>query len=357
MHHRRHLVGAIAALCSKFSNLPSAASHPLQGSNLGSWQDLGPIALQPRQEHTAVALNETTFALVGGIIPAEGSDGGNTPDNWATTDMFQLYDTVTGQWTLGPPLPYAVNHANTVVVDGRVYLLGGLAPAADGNWVKTGQSYVLDDLDGGWRVLEPIPDPVARGSASVGAAGDLVFLAGGMTQLTPQSTVASVIAYNVTADRWITDLLPDLPEPRDHAGSAVVNGTLYVVGGRAFGQNNTKDTVFALDLDDARAGWSTRAGRMPTPRGGVAAAAVGDRIYTFGGEGNQAEGSNGVFSETEAYHVASDTWEKLQRMEVPRHGSWAVAIGDGVYLPGGGVRQGGAAVQRFDVFWPPAQSK
>ncbi|TLS26756.1 hypothetical protein PpBr36_04287 [Pyricularia pennisetigena] len=351
MHHRHYLLGAIAALSS---NLPSTACHPLQGTDLGSWQDLGFIALQSRQEHTAVALNDTTFALVGGIIPAEGSDGGNTPDSWATTNMFQLYDTATGEWSLGPPLPFAVNHANAVVVDGKVYLLGGLAPDADGNWVKTGQSYVLDGLGGGWSALRPMPDEASRGSAAVGAAGDLLFLAGGMTRLIPQSTIASVVAYNVTADEWITDL-PDLPEPRDHAGSAVIDGTLYVVGGRAFGQNNTKDTVYALDLQDPEAGWETKQGHMPTPRGGVAAAAVGHKIYTFGGEGNQAEGSGGVFSETEAYDVVSDSWERLREMEVPRHGSWAVAIGDGVYLPGGGVRLGGAAVDRFDVFWPPAQ--
>ncbi|KAI6362360.1 hypothetical protein MCOR25_006235 [Pyricularia grisea] len=353
MHHRRYILSAVAALSS---NIPSAACHPLQGTKLGSWQDLGPIALQPRQEHTTVALNETTFAIVGGIIPAEGSDGGNTPDSWATTDMFQLYDTATGEWSLGPTLPFAVNHANTIVVDGKVYLLGGLAPDEVGNWVKTGQSYVLDGIDDGWKVLQPIPDEVSRGSASVGAAGDLIFLAGGMTQLIPQDTIASVIAYNVTANEWITDL-PDLPEPRDHAGSAVIDGTLYIVGGRAFGQNNTKDTVFALNLDDAQAGWKTKEARMPTPRGGVAAAAIGNKIYTFGGEGNQAEGSSGVFSETEAYDVVSDSWERLQKMEVPRHGSWAVAIGEGVYLPGGGVRQGGAAVDRFDVFWLPAPSK
>lgn len=351
MMYQRSFTYALAVLVT--SCLPSATANPLKRSELGSWQDLGPIPLQPRQEHTAVALNKTTFAIIGGIIPVEGGSGGNSPSDWLTTNMLQLHNTATKQWALGPPLPFAVNHANTVVVGGKLYLLGGLAPSPEGNWVATGESYVLDEDHGSWKPLRPVPDGFARGSAAVGEARGLIYLAGGMVNLIPQDTIDSVVAYDVSSDEWVTDDLPALPAPRDHAGSAVVDQTLYVVGGRAFGQNNVKDTVFALDLSDVPAGWETRQGRMPTPRGGVAAAAIGGRIYTFGGEGNPAEGSNGVFADTEAYDVATDSWKRLGRMPVPRHGSWAVAVGKGVYIPGGGIRQGGAAVDKFDVFWPP----
>lgn len=347
----------------------AAAAPPSAPKGGGTWQDLGPIALQPRQEHTAVVLNATTLALVGGIIPVANGSGGNSPSDWVTTDMFQLYNAATETWALGPSLPFAVNHPNTVVVENKLYLLGGLEPDAQGNWVATGKSYVLDltALDGSssssasWRPLASAPADLVAGSAAVGAGRDgRVYLAGGLRQLIPQDTVASVLAYDTAADAWLAP--SELPAAaatmpgggRDHAGSAVVDGTLYVVGGRRNGQENVRDTVFALDLRDPAAGWATRAGRMPTPRGGLAAAAVGRRIYTFGGEGNPANGSMGVFPESEVYDVERDCWERLEPMELPRHGLWAVALADGgVYLPGGGIRQGGAAVRKFDVFWPP----
>ncbi|KAL8284497.1 hypothetical protein RB597_001960 [Gaeumannomyces tritici] len=357
---------ALAALCLALSAsaTPIAAAPRPATKNLGRWQLLSPIALQPRQEHTVVALNATTLALVGGIVPAPGGGGGNSPSDWVTTDMFQLYNVKTATWSPGPALPYAVNHANTVVISDSLYLLGGLVPNAEGNWVATGATHVLRGISslaasssgGGpqWQALAPIPEGAARGSAAVAAHDGRVYLAGGMRQLIPQDTVGTVVTYDVAADAWIAAAAPSMPEGRDHAGSAVVGGTLYVLGGRFQGQDNVRDTVFTLDLSDVAAGWATRPGRMPTARGGVAAAAVGSKIYTFGGEGNPANGTAGVFSETEAYDVRADAWQRLAPMEVPRHGSWAVSMPNGgVYVPGGGIRQGGAAVDTFDVFWPP----
>ncbi|KAL8393815.1 hypothetical protein RB595_003533 [Gaeumannomyces hyphopodioides] len=362
---------AALALALSASATPIAPKTTTAAARLGHWQALNPIALQPRQEHTAVALNATTFALVGGIIPAPGGGGGggNSPSDWATTDMFQLYNVETARWTLGPTLPFAVNHANTVVVGDSLYFLGGLVPDPDGNWVASGASHVLHNIsslpasaaaDGPqWQPLAPAPAGAARGSAAVAAHGGRLYLAGGMLRLIPQDTIDSVVAYDVAADAWVPSaslppLAATMPEARDHAGSAVVDGTLYVLGGRRWGQNNVRDTVFALDLSDLAAGWAVRPSRMPTARGGVAAAAIGSKIYTFGGEGNPTNGSAGVFADTEAYDVRADAWERLAPMEVPRHGSWAVSMPDGgVYVPGGGIRQGGAAVERCDVFWPP----
>jgi N-acetylneuraminic acid mutarotase len=113
-----------------------------------------------------------------------------------------------------------------------------------------------------------------------------------------------------------------------------------------------KGDVFALDLGRLEKGWVTKAGKMPTPRGGVCAGAVGSKVYVIGGEGNPAEGSEGVFDQVEAYDIRKDTWESLGKMEVPRHGTSAVVVGRGVYIPGGGIKLGGAPVDTFNVFYP-----
>jgi N-acetylneuraminic acid mutarotase len=59
-----------------------------------------------------------------------------------------------------------------------------------------------------------------------------------------------------------------------------------------------------------------------------------------------------VFDQVEVYDTRRDRWERMGKMKVPRHGTSAVAVGDAVYIPGGGVKQGGAPVDTFDAFYP-----
>jgi hypothetical protein len=60
----------------------------------------------------------------------------------------------------------------------------------------------------------------------------------------------------------------------------------------------------------------------------VAADDVGNRIYTFGGEGNLK------LPPTEMYQVENCEWEVLAHMKIPRHGIKAVAVGGNMFIPG-----------------------
>ena len=90
---------------------------------------------------------------------------------------------------------------------------------------------------------------------------------------------------------------------------------------------------------------------MPTARGGLACAAVGELIYCMGGEGNP-EVKSGIFGQVEVYDTTKDEWSKLEDMPVARHG-WGIAVVEGkIYVPGGGVAAGTAPTDYFDVFTP-----
>jgi N-acetylneuraminic acid mutarotase len=315
-----------------------------------SWTGLAPIPVAPRQEHITVAVSSTTLAILGGIIPV-----GN---GYNTTDIMQLYDIPTNKWRSAAPIPVPLNHPNAAAVDGKIYLLGGLVVAPDGAWRAVPNSWVYDPATDAWKELDPMPT-VPRGSSAIGVYKKTIYLAGGMTVLVPgpggeQGSVVAVSALDTASGKWTT--LPaaaqQIPERRDHVGGAVVGRSFYVLGGRDRGQVNVRDTVFMLDLEKQDGGWITKAGKMPTPRGGVAAAAVGSKVYTFGGEGNPAAGTSGVFNETEVYDTTTDTWEKLQPMALPRHGTSAVAIGNTIFIPGGGIAQGAGPVATLDAFNP-----
>jgi hypothetical protein len=57
-----------------------------------------------------------------------------------------------------------------------------------------------------------------------------------------------------------------------------------------------------------------------------------------------------LHGEVEAYNPTTNTWRSLPQMPTPRHGIWAAVIGNRVYIPGGGVVQGFGASNINEVF-------
>jgi len=304
------------------------------------WEPLASVPIGGTlQEHTTVALSDSLLAVVGGLV-----EGG------ATTDNVLLYDIPTDTWNQASPLPIALNHPNVVGVDGKIYVLGGLS--GESGWPAVKNTFVYDPKTDEWEELQSIPDGLQRGSSVMGVYGSKVYLAGGIPGT--RASMDDVSIFDLETLEWleVPEEASKIPAPRDHGGGAVINGKFYVVGGRESGLQNVRDTIFILDLEDLESGWTTSEATMPTARGGISVAAVGEKIYVFGGEGNPEEGTNGVFGNVEVYDVEKDEWEELEPMDLPRHGTSAAAVGGKIYIPGGGVVQGVGATSVFDVYVP-----
>ncbi|KAI0139327.1 hypothetical protein GGR57DRAFT_488656 [Xylariaceae sp. FL1272] len=322
-----------------------AVAAPRNTSRTPQWKPLANLP-RARQEHGIAAIDNNTIAIVAGVFS-------DSPGVVATTSSLQLYDIPSNTWRNATSVPFSVNHPNVVAVDGLLYVLGGLVdapvlpPGTTIDWIASGESHVYDAATDSWTQLTSMPSGTERGSAIVGVYGDLIYLAGGMTVLSDayQDSLTLVTAYNITSDEWVRlpAIAANIPEGRQHGVGAVIGDELYVIGGRWFGQKNVRDTAFVLDLNDLAKGWITNEERMPTARGGLSGAVVGDQFYTFGGEGDPNT-TTGVFPQTEVLDTKSGVWTKLAPMAVPRHGTQAVAVGNGIYIPGGGLQQDGLAV-------------
>jgi N-acetylneuraminic acid mutarotase len=195
--------------------------------------------------------------------------------------------------------------------------------------------------------------PDARGSSAVGVYAGKIYLAGGMTLLQAykggtQNSQATVSSYDTETDTWDTNY-PPLPEPRQHVGYSVVGSAFYVIGGREDGIYHYHNTTYAMDLENPTH-WTILA-PMPTARGSLPCAPIGHKIYCFGGEGNR-ENPDRVFNETQVYDTISDTWKNLKPMGVPRHGFGVAAVGDRIYVPGGGVTTAFYPTGINDVYVP-----
>ncbi|KAK0644154.1 hypothetical protein B0T16DRAFT_438335 [Cercophora newfieldiana] len=309
-------------------------------STPGTWRTLAPVPAGAIHEQAVVVLDSSRIAIVGGILESGGM-----------IDGVYIYDVTKDTWKKAASLPISVNHANAAVVDGKMYVLGGMTGA---NWGGTPRSWVYDPATDKWTSIAAMPTAEARGSAVMGVYGKVIWLASGKTKSGGES-VTTVSAFDTASGKWLTDIpqkAKNIPEGRDHGGGGIVGTKFYQLGGSLGAIENRKDTVFVLDLEDLSKGWITAKGKMPTPRRGFATGILGTKIYTFGGEGNPDKTYGGVFEEVEVYDTVTDTWASLAPMKIPRHGSAAVVIDGKIYIPGGGTAMGTPATAAFDVYSP-----
>jgi N-acetylneuraminic acid mutarotase len=322
-----------------------ARSESLSQSPKRCWKSLAPIKGGVRQEHNVVAWGDTVYILCG--LRKNVSE--------ETTAAVEAYNTRTNTWTELTPAPVPLHHANVAVVDGKIYILGGIKGPIFGG-VPTGLSFQYDIASNKWKEISPMP--YGLGSAAIGVHKKKIYLAGGIQ---PRGNVSGnrfgmnvidvVASYDTTTDKWMTHPELSLPEGRDHSGGIVVDGIFYVVGGRVGSHLNNRKTVYALNLTSSDRIWVEMA-PLPFARGGIAAAAAIGRIYVFGGEGNP-NNLNGTFSEVGIFDIAQNRSEAGSPMPYPRHGFGAVAINDIIYLPGGGLKMGGGGLSDVNDAYVP----
>jgi non-specific serine/threonine protein kinase len=153
------------------------------------------------------------------------------------------------------------------VVSGRLYVVGGVAPAG-----LATRTLVLHLGRLRW---SSAPGPVPREHLAVTAAqGRIYAVAGRRAGL--DTNVATFQSYTPGGKRWLT--LPPVPSARGGTGAAIASGRLVSIGGEEPG--GTIPSVYAYDI--AARTWS-RLPDLPTPRHGLGVAAFGARVYAVGG--------------------------------------------------------------------------
>jgi len=267
---------------------------------------------------------------------------GGYPSNRVTTAAVQVYDPATDQWSLTTPLPTPLNHLMAVSANGKLYAIGGqTTDAGAGNFVDT--VYEYDPAAAAWTPRAPMP--TARGGGAAAVLDGRIYVAGGRP---PRGSDFAV--YDPRQNVWTA--LPDLPTQRNHLAAAAIGGKVFVIGGR-FGAGFNSELTDRVEIFDPASGTWRQGAPMPRPRGGVNAVEAHGCIHVFGGEGASQE-PNGVFPDHDVYDHRANVWTKLNRMPVPVHGVTGAAFLDGlIYLPGGGTAQGGSSGGRQHQVYRP----
>jgi len=268
---------------------------------------------------------------------------GGYPSTRQTKNTVQLYDPVEDRWELTTPMPIALNHNMAASVGGKLYMIGGqLTDAGAGNF--SDRVFEYDPNTRQW--TERARMPTARGGAVAVVVDGKIYVAGGRP---PRG--ADFAVYEPATDTWRT--LPDMPTQRNHLAGAAVNGKVYIIGGRFEGGAQSPQSAAVEVYDPATNSWSGRA-PMPKPRGGLNGIAAHGCIHAFGGEGN-ASGPLGMYADHDVYNPITNTWTSLAPMPVPIHGVTGLAFINGlIYLPGGGTALGGNSGSLIHQVYRPA---
>lgn len=224
--------------------------------------------------------NDRVYLIAGaidGLIYAFGGSGS------AGKTASEVYNPVTDTWSSLPPAPSGRVYASAGVIDGKVYVAGGCINS-DCLAGLTGLLEVYDPLTNTWTTRAPMPS--SRNNAAAGVIDGKLYVAGGMLHCGPCTPLTTLEAYDPVNDTWTTKAA--MPTARTFTTGAALDGKFYVIGGNAVAETGVVEVY-----DPATDSWSTGSA-MPTPRQLLAAQVLNGKIYVVGGQTSASNALNVV---------------------------------------------------------------
>ena len=328
------LAGMVASLALVTSALAQMPTSP--------WKKGAPFP-EPDEELYGVPANGKLYVF-------GGFGGGKAPG------IAYEYNPATDRWTKKASVPWPAHHAALAAANGKIYVMGGFVPPSataipvGGAWEPIDNAWEYDPAADSWKPLPPLPGK--RGSAIAAEVGGKIYVIGGATTVEgskdpfftffgPARVLGTNDVYDPATNKW--ESRAPMSVPRNHAFSGVVNGKIYVIGGRtghAFILSATNTDVVE-EYNPASNTWSMPKERMPTARSGGASGTDGRRIYVAGGEVTTKE-LVAAYRAIEAYDPATNSWSTLPSMPMPRHGVAGGVIGNRFHLVSGMIQSAGA---------------
>jgi N-acetylneuraminic acid mutarotase len=280
------------------------------------------------------------------------------PNTGAASDLNEVYDPETDTWTTKKPIPTPVFSYASAVVESKIYVFSGSTTGQG----TTNLTQIYDPATDNWSLGKPPLTAVT--DAAAGATTGLfapkrIYVIGGRTAATGISLNQ---VYDPETDQWTWGA--SMPTSRYNLAVAVVNDTLYGLGGVSLGP--LQGTVYAVNelyipfsydgplppywspppspspspttspsdtltpSPPSLGSWETMS---PVPQGrlGPGVAAVNGKIYVIGGTGE-----GGYLNTNEEYDPATNTWTTKKPMPTPRSGFGIAVYQNKIYVIGGG---------------------
>jgi N-acetylneuraminic acid mutarotase len=193
--------------------------------------------------------------------------GGVSGSAWAgeLLDTVEMYDPATDTWTTKANLPAAREVMAAVVLDGKIFVIGGKVQSDDGEVVSTGRVEVYDPVTDSWSRGKNMP--ISMDARAVVAGGKIYVTNGGTGQV-----------YDPTGNRWAA--VADIPGTVDAISMSEARGIIVTFGGININTGFPVSSVFMYDHESDT--WAQLAD-MPLSGWGFSASEANGKVYLIGG--------------------------------------------------------------------------
>jgi N-acetylneuraminic acid mutarotase len=279
----------------------------------GDWRSETPLPSQ-RDEPRAVNVDGLVY-LAGGLRSI-------APPAGRSVARFESFDPRSGRYERLPDMPLALDHLGLAAIGRNIYALGGDSASAHG-FEASARAFRYSIDRRRWTELPSMEN--ARGAHGIAVIGSRIYVIGGrpVREFGRVRNVATTEAFDTRTNRW--QELSDMPDPREHLAAAALGDAIYVFGGR----RPDGSVSSRLDRYDPASDHWTRLADAPLATSGIALLPVGGDLWTAGGEEpHQVK----VFGTALAYQPSADRWTTMPNLPGPLHGYAATVLGRRVYL-------------------------
>lgn len=314
----------------------------------GCWRNIdASITGSPRKRH------EAGFIMVRGkgyLLGGRGANGFG----------LDIFDPKTRTWKRGAQLPTQMHHFQPCSFHAKIYIISswfGNFPREQNN----AKIWIYNTKTNKWSSRDGLPPNRRRGGgACVRYKKNLCVVAGNRGGHGAQSTsLGWMDCYNVKTNKWNSNY-PNMPDPRDHTGGALVNRQLCVAGGRNSGVANffgaVKRSTWCYDFKKRQ--WINKNATFPVGRAGSSYGQTCEgKLMVVGGEAAQKL----AFNRVDVFD--GKKWETPAFLQRGRHGS-GLAVARSctcgqIFIASGSGNQGGApeleSTELYDPGCEPAR--
>lgn len=252
------------------------------------------------------------------------------------TATLYAYNPALDTWNLLAPMPQGRYQGNGAgVIDGKLYVVGGWDNTY--SYLPHSDLFVYDPATDQWNSRTSMPILSAYGATSV--IDDKLYVT---TAADGYSGFRNFLhVYDPSTDSWL-ELAPS-PISHSSPGYGVIDGKFYVVGG----YNGTVNTGQLDVYDPATDTWTTKAS-LPVAGQDFSSGVLGNKLYVFGGL-NEGEYYHSVY----VYDPNVDSWTVASPMPTARRGAACGVINNVFYIAGGVNEHGILTVnESFESVFP-----
>jgi N-acetylneuraminic acid mutarotase len=249
-----------------------------------------------------------------------------------TTNPVYEYDPATNNWAFKTQVPTFRDYFAVASCQNKIYIIGGRTGSEPihGDAITCGLNQAYDPATNTWENKAPMPTNRTQMEAAV--VDGKIYVMGGRTA-GPYTTVNVIEIYDTATDTWTTGA--PMIYPVASFASAVVDDKIYAIGGQdEFDHRTNIDNVQIYDTASGTwsLGKSAPVAVWQAAAGATTGVAAPKRIYVMGGSGGFGAGLDQNF----VYDPKNDSWTAASPLPRARYNPTVVVVDDLLYIMGGG---------------------